>query len=60
MNDPRISATICTLVALWLGYTIFFAAEAPSPLLATMQWVFFLCAIAGAVAAIVRLLRQGR
>lgn len=37
MNDPRISALICTLVAVWLGYTIFFGTEAPSTFLAVVQ-----------------------
>jgi hypothetical protein len=60
MNDPRVSAIICGLVALWLGYTIFFAAEAPSQILSIMQWVFFICAIAGLAAAVARMTRGGR
>lgn len=58
MNDPRISAIICAAVALWLGYTIFFAAEAPSTFLAVVQWTFFLVAILGAVAAVIRIVRE--
>ena len=58
MNDPRISALICGLVAAWLGYTIFSAAEAPSGILAFMQWLFFFCAIAGLIAAVVRIVRE--
>jgi membrane protein DedA with SNARE-associated domain len=58
MNDPRISALICAAVAAWLGYTIFFAAEAPSTFLAVVQWTFFLIAILGLVAAVVRILRE--
>ena len=58
MNDPRISALICTLVAAWLGYTIFFSAEAPSTFLAVVQWTFFVVAILGAVAAVVRIVRE--
>lgn len=60
MNDPRISALICTLVAAWLGYTIFFGAEAPSTFLAVVQWTFLLVAILGAVAAVIRILYKGR
>jgi hypothetical protein len=58
MNNPRVSALICGLVAVWLGYQIFFAAEAPSQVLAFMQWLFFICAIAGLAAAVVRLVRE--
>lgn len=58
MNDPRVSAIICALVALWLGYTIFFTPEPPSQLLAIVQWVFFVIAIAGVVAAVVRMARE--
>ena len=59
MNDPRISAVICAAVAVWLGYTIFFAAEAPSTFLAVVQWTFFLVAIAGVAAAVARMARGG-
>ena len=58
MNDPRISAVICAAVAVWLGYTIFFAAEGPSTFLAVVQWTFFLVAILGAVAAVIRIVRE--
>ena len=57
MNDPRVSALICTAVAIWLGYTIFFATEAPSTFLLVAQWTFFLVAIAGLAAALARILR---
>lgn len=57
MNDPRVSAIICGLVALFLGYRIFFAAEAPSQILAVMQWIFFVCAISGLAAALARIAR---
>ena len=58
MNNPRISAIVCGLVALWLGYQLFFTTEAPSQVLAFMQWLFFFFAIAGLLAAIVRLVRE--
>lgn len=58
MNNPRISAIICGLVALWLGYQIFFAAESPSQMLAFMQWLFLLFATAGFVVAVVRIVRE--
>ena len=58
MKNPRISAIICGLVALWLGYQIFFTAEAPSQMLAFMQWLFFFFATAGFAAAIVRIVRE--
>lgn len=60
MSDPRISALICAVVAAWLGYQLFFAAEAPSTFLLALQWTFFLVAILGAVAAVIRLLRSQR
>ncbi|WP_224702845.1 hypothetical protein [Devosia aquimaris] len=60
MNDPRISAVICTLVAAWLGYTIFFGAEAPSTFLLVVQWTFLLVAVLGAIAAVIRIIHQGR
>lgn len=60
MNDPRISALICTLVATWLGYTIFFGAEAPSTFLAVVQWTFLVVAVMGAVAALIRIIHKGR
>lgn len=61
MNDPRVSALICTLVAAWLGYTIFFGAgEAPSTFLSVVQWTFLLVAILGAVAAVIRIIHQNR
>jgi membrane protein DedA with SNARE-associated domain len=58
MSNPRVSAIICGLVGLWLGYQIFFSAEAPSQLLAIMQWLFFFFAIAGCAAAVVRIVRE--
>lgn len=58
MNNPRISAVICGLVAAWLGYTIFFGSEAPSTFLAVVQWTFFLVALAGLAAALARLVRE--
>lgn len=58
MNDPRVSAVICGLVAAWLGYTIFSSAEAPSTFLAVLQWTFFIVALAGLGAALARLMRQ--
>ncbi|WP_332686328.1 hypothetical protein [Devosia sp.] len=57
MNDPRVSAIICALVALWLGYTIFFSSESPSTFLAVLQWTFFVVALAGLGAAMARLMR---
>jgi hypothetical protein len=58
MNNPRVSALICGLVAAWLGYTIFFSAEAPSTFLAVVQWTFFLVAIAGLAFALARIVRE--
>lgn len=58
MSDPRISALLCAIAAAWIGYMIFFAAEAPSQLLAVVQWGFFCIAILGLVAAVIRLLRE--
>ncbi|KQX34114.1 hypothetical protein ASD04_17900 [Devosia sp. Root436] len=60
MNDPRISAIICATVAAWLGYTIFFSAEAPSTFLMVLQWTFFTVALAGLGAALGRLVRGRR
>ena len=57
MNDPRISALVCGLVAAWLGYTIFSASEAPSTFLLVAQWTFFIVALAGLGAALARILR---
>ena len=58
MNDPRISALICAAVAAWLAYTIFSPNQAPNHILVITQWVFFLCAVAGVVAAVVRIVRE--
>jgi membrane protein DedA with SNARE-associated domain len=58
MNDPRISALICAAVAAWLGYTIFFSADAPSTFLVVVQWTFFVVALLGAIAAVIRILRE--
>jgi membrane protein DedA with SNARE-associated domain len=58
MSDPRISAIICAAVAAWLGYQLFFSSEAPSTFLLALQWTFFLIAIVGAVAAIIRIARN--
>ena len=60
MNDPRISALICALVAGWLGYSIFSATEAPSTFLLVVQWTFLLVAIAGLAAALARIVRERR
>ena len=60
MNNPRISALICALVAAWLGYTIFSAAEAPSTFLLVAQWTFFIVALAGLGAALARIMRERR
>lgn len=60
MNDPRISAIICAAVAAWLGYTIFFSAEAPGTFLAVAQWTFFFVAVAGLGVALARLMRERR
>ncbi|MGB3337160.1 MAG: hypothetical protein WBA73_08285 [Devosia sp.] len=60
MNDPRISALICALVAAWLGYTIFSATEAPSAFLLVAQWTFLLVAVAGLAAAVARIVRERR
>lgn len=58
MNDQRISALICGLVAAWLGYSIFFgSSEAPSTFLLVAQWTFFLVALAGLAAALARIAR---
>ena len=58
MNDPRISALICALVAAWLGYTIFFSTEAPGSFLAIAQWTFFFVAVAGLGVALARLVQR--
>jgi TRAP-type C4-dicarboxylate transport system permease small subunit len=58
MSDPRISALICSAVAAWLAYSIFSPGEAPSPIVSIMQWVFFVCAVAGVIAAVVRIVRE--
>ena len=58
MNNPRVSAIVCGLVALWLGYTIFFTSESPSQVLAFMQWLFFFFAIAGFAGAVARIVRE--
>lgn len=60
MNNPRISALICALVAAWLGYTIFSATEAPSTFLLVAQWTFFIVALAGLRAALARIMRERR
>lgn len=60
MSDPRISALICGVVAAWLAYQIFFAAEAPGTFLAVMQWTFFAIALAGLGVAVARIVRGGR
>ena len=60
MSDPRVSALICGVVAVWLGYTIFSATEAPSTFLLVAQWTFFLVALAGLGAALARLMRERR
>lgn len=57
MKDPRISALICAAVAAWLGYQVFFSAEAPSTFLAVVQWTFFIVALAGLGAAVARIVR---
>jgi len=58
MNDPRISALICALVAAWLGYTIFVSTEAPGSFLAIAQWTFFFVAVAGLGVALARLVQR--
>lgn len=57
MNDPRISALICAGVAMWLGYTIFSATEAPSTFMLVLQWTFFVVALAGFGTALARVMR---
>lgn len=58
MSDPRITALVCALAAAWIGYMIFSAAEAPSQMLAVVQWGFLIVALLGLVTAIIRLLRE--
>lgn len=58
MNDPRVSALICGLVAAWLGYTIFIAPEAQNASIRLIQWPFFIVAIAGLAFALARILRE--
>ena len=60
MSDPRISALICGLVAVWLGYSIFSASEAPGTFLLITQWTFLLVAIAGLALALASILRGHR
>jgi len=58
MNNPKIVAPLSALVALYLAYTIFGAAEAPSSTLNIMQWVFLLLAVAAFVGSIVQLTKS--
>ena len=60
MSDPRISALVCGLVVLWLGYSIVTATEATSTFVLVLQWTFFLVATAGLAVALARILKNRR
>jgi membrane protein DedA with SNARE-associated domain len=60
MSDPRISALVCVIVVLWLGYSIVTATEATNIFLHVLQWTFFLVATAGLAVALARIIKGRR
>lgn len=57
MSDPRISALVCAIVVLWLGYSVVTATEGTSVFLLMLQWTFFLVATAGLAVSLARIVR---
>jgi len=58
MSNPRIAAIVTGLVVLWTGYGIFFTGEAPSQMLAILQWVIFVAALVGFVGSLFQIARR--
>ena len=58
MNNPRTIAIVGGIGVLLSGYRIFFGNEAPSPVLATLQWVIFIGAMIGFVGGLYLMTRR--
>lgn len=55
MNNPKVSAALSAIAAIYFGHSIFFSAEAPSPTLSAINWFFFVLALAGFAGSMVKL-----
>ena len=52
MKDPRVTAVISLIGVVLIGSSIFFSQEAPSPMLAILQWVLLGGAFLGLVGSL--------
>ncbi|MEO8758216.1 MAG: hypothetical protein ABI398_10760 [Devosia sp.] len=52
MKDPRITAAISLIGLVLIGLSIFFSQEAPSPMLAILQWALLGGAFLGLVGSL--------
>lgn len=57
MGNPKVSAVVCAIVVLFLGYRMVTATEAPSTALNLLNWAFLLLALVGFVGSLVTLAR---
>lgn len=56
MRNPGLTAILCALGVIGGGWSIFLPGpEAPSPMLAILQWVLFLGCIVGVIASLIQL-----
>jgi uncharacterized membrane protein len=60
MNDPRISAVLSGLCALYFGCLIFGSDETPSTLMSAFNWFFFVVGLVGLLGAVMTLSRGRR
>jgi hypothetical protein len=57
MNNPKLTALLAAIGAIYFGYSIFGTSEGVSPLLSLINWAFFglaLIALAGSLFKILR------
>ncbi|MCO5147053.1 MAG: hypothetical protein M9895_12855 [Aquamicrobium sp.] len=58
MGNPKVSAVVCAIAVLFLGYRMFTATEAPSTALNLLNWTFLLLALVGFVGSLVTLAKS--
>lgn len=57
MNNPKVTAAISGLVAIYIAYSMYTATEAPSATLALLNWALLGLALVGCVGSLVKIAR---
>jgi|GEM_PF-1167755 hypothetical protein len=55
MNNPKVTAAMSGVVALFLAYSIFGADEQPSSTLSMMNWFFLILAVIACVGSLYKI-----